>query len=52
MEPGKAARIIADGLEANRFEIVFPWQMRFLMKLLSILPYPLFFAITRRMVRN
>lgn len=52
MEPGEAARIIADGLEKNRFEIVFPWQMTFLMKLLSILPYPLFFAITRRMVRD
>lgn len=24
MEPGKAARIIADGLEKHRFEIVFP----------------------------
>ncbi len=52
MEPRKAARIIADGLEKNRFEIVFPWQMSLLMKLLRILPYPLFFAITRRMVRK
>ncbi|MCC6204194.1 MAG: SDR family NAD(P)-dependent oxidoreductase [Hyphomicrobiales bacterium] len=52
MEPGKAARIIADGLEKHRFEIVFPWQMTLLMKLLGILPYPLFFAVTRRMVRD
>ena len=52
MQPGEAARVIADGLERHRFEIVFPWQMKLLMKLLGILPYPLFFAITRRLVRD
>lgn len=52
MAPDKAARIIADGLERGRFEIVFPWQMTVLMKFLGILPYWLFFAITRTMVRR
>lgn len=52
MPPGKAARIIADGLEQRRFEIAFPWQMTAAMKLLRILPYPLVFAITRRLVRD
>jgi short-subunit dehydrogenase len=52
MAPDAAARAIADGLEWGRFEIVFPWQMTVLMKLLAILPYPLFFAVTRRMVRR
>lgn len=52
MQPEKAARIIADGVNKRRFEIVFPWPMTILMKLLGILPYPLFFAITRQMVRD
>lgn len=47
----RAARLIADGLERGKFEIVFPWQMTLLMKILGVLPYPLFFAITRRLVR-
>jgi short-subunit dehydrogenase len=51
MEADRAAKIMADGLEAGKFEIVFPWQMKLLMKLLGVLPYPLFFAITRRLVR-
>lgn len=51
MEADRAAKIMADGLEAKKFEIVFPWQMKLLMKLLGVLPYPLFFAITRRLVR-
>lgn len=52
MEPEDAATSIVQGLERSKFEIVFPWQMSVLMKLLGILPYPLFFAITRRMVRD
>lgn len=51
MDADRAAKIMADGLEAKKFEIVFPWQMKLLMKLLGVLPYPLFFAITRRLVR-
>lgn len=48
----EAVRIIMRGLERGRFEIVFPWQMTLLMKLLGSLPYGPFFAITRRMVRR
>ena len=52
IQPDQAARIMADGLEAGKkFEIVFPWPMKLAMKFLGILPYPLFFAITRRLVR-
>ncbi|HEY8575765.1 MAG TPA: SDR family NAD(P)-dependent oxidoreductase [Devosia sp.] len=47
-----AVRAIMRGLERGRFEIVFPWQMTILMKLLGVLPYRPFFAITRRMVRR
>ncbi len=51
MEADEAARHIVDGLtRSTRFEIAFPWQMVWLMKTLRFLPYPLFFAVTRRML--
>jgi short-subunit dehydrogenase len=34
----QAARIVADGLEAGRSDITFPWQMRWLFRLLRPLP--------------
>jgi NAD(P)-dependent dehydrogenase (short-subunit alcohol dehydrogenase family) len=43
-----AARRIVRGLATNRFEITFPRRFSYLMKLLRILPYGLYFAITRR----
>lgn len=43
-----AARRIIRGLERRKFEIVFPWRMMLAMKLMRILPYPVFFMITRR----
>ncbi|MGV8839694.1 MAG: SDR family NAD(P)-dependent oxidoreductase [Bauldia sp.] len=46
--PERAADAILRGLAGHRFEIVFPWQMKLGMKLLQLLPYPLFFAIARR----
>lgn len=52
IEPDEAARRIADGIAAGRFEIAFPRRMRWTMKLLRALPYPLFFALTRRLVRD
>lgn len=52
IEADDAARRIADGLATGRFEIAFPRRMVCLMKLLRALPYPLFFAITRRLVRD
>jgi len=51
METDDAARRIVDGLTGStRFEIAFPRRMVWLMKTLRFLPYPLFFAITRRML--
>lgn len=46
-----AAAALVKGLGTTRFEIVFPRRLAYLMKLLRILPYAVFFAITRRMVR-
>ncbi|SFB48201.1 Short-chain dehydrogenase [Rhizobium sp. NFR07] len=48
----KAADAIVAGLSSRRFEIVFPWQMAVLMKLLQALPYALSLAMTRRMLRK
>ncbi|SLN73042.1 SDR family NAD(P)-dependent oxidoreductase [Oceanibacterium hippocampi] len=52
MEVEDAAEAFVRGLASDRFEIVFPRRFAFLMKLLGILPYPLFFAATRRMLRK
>ncbi|WP_051230990.1 SDR family NAD(P)-dependent oxidoreductase [Kaistia adipata] len=43
-------RIMA-GLQSRRFEIAFPRRMVLLLKLLALLPAPLIFAITRRLIR-
>lgn len=43
-----AAQRIVRGLATDRFEITFPRRFSYLMKLLRIVPYGLFFAITRR----
>lgn len=48
----KAADHIHSGLQKGRFEIAFPWQMVLGLKFLRLLPYPLFFALTRRMLRR
>ncbi|MCX5579421.1 SDR family NAD(P)-dependent oxidoreductase [Kaistia terrae] len=42
---------IMAGLKSRRFEIAFPWKMALSLKLLAWLPAPLFFAVTRRMIR-
>ncbi len=49
--PDRAVREILRGLGSRRFEIAFPWQLSLGMRLLSFLPYPLLFRITRAMVR-
>jgi len=46
-----AARAIMRGLRSRRFEIAFPRRLAWAMKLLRIVPYWLFFAVTRRMVK-
>jgi short-subunit dehydrogenase len=48
----QAAKDIIKGLSSPRFEIVFPWRMKLAMKLLRLLPYSLFFALTRKMLRR
>jgi len=48
----KAADYILAGLESDRFEIAFPRRFAFAMKLLRVLPYPLFFAVTRKLLRD
>ena len=51
MEPEKAAKRIIQGIKRNQFEISFPRRMTIIMKFLRLLPYPVFFAITRRLLR-
>ncbi len=50
MEPEAAARRIVRGLAGRRFEITFPWQFAAIMKTLRLLPYPLYFAVTQRLI--
>lgn len=45
-----AATRIVEGLKHDRFEITFPRRFAFIMKLMRILPYWAYFAITRRAV--
>ena len=52
VEAADAAHWIERGLAAGRFEIRFPRRLAWTMRLLSMLPYPLYFAITRRMLRE
>lgn len=51
MESDKAARRIADGLAAGRFEIVFPRRMALIMKIVRLLPNALYLRLSRRLVR-
>ena len=50
MEVEDAAAALQRGLRSQSFEIVFPRRFVYLMKLLRILPAPLAFALTRRLV--
>jgi short-subunit dehydrogenase len=45
----QAAAYIAKGLRKNRFEIVFPWQMAAIFKILGLLPQRLYFALVRHL---
>jgi len=48
----RAVRRILRGLESRRFEIHFPRRLSWQLKLLRCMPYPLFFALTRRMLAH
>lgn len=50
MDVEDAAERIVRGVETDRFEITFPRRFTYLLKLLRILPYRAFFAVTRRTV--
>ncbi len=51
METADAARRAVDGLlNSDRFEIAFPRRFVWILKLMRMLPYPLFFAISDRMM--
>jgi NAD(P)-dependent dehydrogenase (short-subunit alcohol dehydrogenase family) len=51
METDAAARRIVDGLtRSDRFEIAFPWQMVWLVKIMRWLPYPLFFWLAAKLM--
>lgn len=50
MDVDAAAVRLADGLARNGFEITFPRRFTWLLKALRLLPYPLYFALTRRLV--
>lgn len=52
MEVEDAARALYRGLARDGFEITFPRRFTWMVKLLRVLPYPLKFAITSRMVRR
>jgi len=50
MELDDAVAAFHRGLQRERFEIIFPRSFAYLLKLLRLLPYPLAFAVTRRLV--
>ena len=52
MEVEPAARKIINGINKNKFEITFPIPFFLIIKFLSWLPYPIYFAITRRLLRK
>ncbi|MBL8629046.1 MAG: SDR family NAD(P)-dependent oxidoreductase [Rhodospirillaceae bacterium] len=49
MSAERAAQIIADGLQANRGRIAFPWPMAFMAWIMTTLPDALIGAITARL---
>lgn len=52
IEPEQAAIEIANGLTRKKFEIHFPKQLTYIMKLLKIVPYIIFFSLTKQMLPN
>ena len=52
MQPDKAARIIADGLEAGKRVVEFPWQMSRIMRLARLVPDALYDKLTAPAARR
>ena len=50
MKVEDAVRAMVAGLESSRFEVTFPRRLAYLLKILGLLPYPLFFAVTRKLL--
>ena len=50
MDVDDAAEAFYRGLQSQRFEIIFPRRLAYLLKVLRVLPAPLAFAVTRRLV--
>jgi short-subunit dehydrogenase len=48
LEVDDAANRIVRGLASGRFEVTFPWQLAWPLKLLAMLPHRLFFALLSR----
>ena len=51
METEDAAQRIVEGLESNAFELSFPKRFTYWLKLFRILPYRLYFVLTKKLVR-
>jgi short-subunit dehydrogenase len=52
IEADDAAEAIVEGLTKRSFEIHFPKKFTFIMKFLQLLPTPLYFMITRQMIKK
>lgn len=52
MSANKAAKIIYKNLFSSKFEIYFPKRLIFPMKILSILPYKVYFFVMKRILKN
>lgn len=48
ISPKSAAEVILKGLEKRKFEIHFPKKFTFFLKVLRLLPYPIFFFLTKK----
>lgn len=51
MDVEPAARSMIDQLATGRFEVRFPWQLVWILKVLNVLPYPLYFWATKKLIR-
>jgi len=50
MEPERAAERLVAGLSTGRFEVTFPRRLAWPMKVIDLLPYPVFFWLIRKFV--